>query len=332
VWNSTTFVNPYYVTPTVTATASAPYDYSQPVVVNNYITADSDSGDATATSTSEPKVSAEIQQSFSGFDVGLDAFKGGRYNEALTAFDGALKLNGGDPVLHEVRALTLFALGNYSEAAIALNSLLASAPGMDWTTMSSLYGDADDYTAQLRKLESYCKANPKNPASAFVLAYHYLVIGSKDSAVRALKVVVENQPKDMVAKRMLEALVPPSDATGSSATPVAPPPATPSSSEEIPTPQPEINLIGKWKAANGPSTIELAITDDSVFTWNVDENGKRVAELSGDLATNGEAVVFDTKDQGSLGGTVKAISSDEWIMMPPGVTKEDAGIRFKRAQ
>jgi hypothetical protein len=41
-------------------------------------------------------------------------------------------------------------------------------------------------------------------------------------------------------------------------------------------------------------------------------------------------VVFETKEQGSLGGTVKAISSDEWVMLPPGVTSDDAGIRFKR--
>jgi tetratricopeptide (TPR) repeat protein len=328
VWNTTAFVNPYYVAPVANVAATVPYDYSQPVVVNNYITADSNStgADATATSTADPRVTAQVEQNFSDFDAGLESFKNGSYQEALRSFDTALRKNGGDPVLHEVRALSLFALGNYNEAAVALNSLLASAPGMDWTTISSMYSDTDVYTEQLRKLEAYCKANPKNPASAFVLAYHYLVTGSKDSAVRALRVVVENQPKDVVAKRMLEALDPKPVATENTAR-TAPPAA-----EELAKPQPEINLIGKWRAVNGPSTIDLTITDESGFSWSVMESGKKVAELTGDLATNGDAVVFDTKDQGSLGGTVKVIGSEEWIMLPPGVTKDESGIRFKRPQ
>jgi tetratricopeptide (TPR) repeat protein len=326
VWNSTAFVNPYYATPAAGTVASVPYDYSQPVVVNNYITADADSAgsDVTATSSAAPQVTNEVQQSFSDFDAGLEAFKSGNYSAAVQSFDAALRKNGGDPVVHEVRALALFATGDYSGAAVALNSLLASAPGMDWTTLSSLYGDTNKYTEQLRALESYCKANPKNPASAFVLAYHYLVIGSKDSAIRALKVVVENQPKDAVAKRMLDALEPKDTTTTPSSE------KTPPATEDIPKPQPEIKLIGKWKAINGPSTIDLNISEESGFTWVVIENSKKVAELTGDLATNGDAVIFETKEQGSLGGTVKAISSDEWVMLPPGVTTDDSGIRFKR--
>ncbi|MFN9437024.1 MAG: tetratricopeptide repeat protein [Planctomycetota bacterium] len=325
VWSNTAFVNPYYTAPVATV-ASAPYDYSQPVVVNNYITADADStgADATSTSTADPKVTAQVEQSFSDFDSGLAAFKNGNYQEALKSFDTALRQNGSDPVIHEVRALALFATRDYNGAAAALNSLLASAPGMDWTTMSGLYGDSEKYTEQLRSLESFCKANPKNPASAFVLAYHYLVIGQKDSAIRALKVVTANQPSDLVAKRMLEALEPKADTATAASEKAAP------TAEELAKPQPEITLIGKWKAVSGQSTIELAIADDSTFTWGVLEGGKKMAELAGDLATNGDAVVFDTKEQGSLGGTVKAISSEEWVMLPPGVTQEDSGIRFKR--
>ena len=79
---------------------------------------------------------------------------------------------------------------------------------MDWTTMSSLYGSVDDYQTQLRKLEQYCRSNPNDPASAFVLAYQYLALGEKNDAINALRVVVKNQPKDSTAKRMLDALSP----------------------------------------------------------------------------------------------------------------------------
>ena len=75
------------------------------------------------------------------FDEGLAAFRAQDYVKALDSFNQSLAINAGDAVVHEVRALTLFASGNYSEAAVALNSLLAAAPGMDWTTLSSLYED-----------------------------------------------------------------------------------------------------------------------------------------------------------------------------------------------
>ena len=325
------YVNPYYVAPavgTTTVAASVPYDYSQPVVVNNYITAESQGSTATSTSspttTANPVANAKVEESFADFDQGLASFKQADYQGALNAFNAALSKNGGDPVVHEVRALTLFALGDYTSAAPALNALLAAAPGMDWTTMSSLYGNSDDYTAQLRKLEEYCKANPKNPASAFVLAYHYLVIGSKDSAIRALKVVVENQPKDVTAKRMLEALDPkPIEAK---AAPTAP------QAEELAKPAPEIDLVGKWQAVAGTTTIELTITEDSTFSWKATEMGKPSIELSGDFGTNGDAILMETSDKGSLGGTVKSLNSDEWVMNPPGATDDNAGLKFKRVK
>ncbi|MFY7893316.1 MAG: tetratricopeptide repeat protein, partial [Pirellula sp.] len=329
------YSNPYYVAPavgTTTVASSVPYDYSQPVVVNNYITAESQGSTASSTSSpttnANPTSNANIEASFGDFDKGLSSFKEGNYQAALNSFNTALSKNSGDPVVHEVRALSLFALGDYTSAAVALNSLLAAAPGMDWTTVSSLYGNSDDYTAQLRKLEEYCKANPKNPASAFVLAYHYLVIGQKESAIRALKVVVENQPKDVTAKRMLEALDPkPIEAKAAAPKTEGQPQA-----EELAKPAPEVDLVGKWQAAAGTTTIDLSIDEESKFVWKATESGKPAVELSGDFGTNGSAVLMETTDKGSLGGTVKSINADEWILNPPGATDDTAGLKFKRVK
>jgi tetratricopeptide (TPR) repeat protein len=329
------YSNPYYVAPaigTTTVASSVPYDYSQPVVVNNYITAESQGSTATSTSSpttnANPSSNANIEASFGDFDKGLASFKEGNYQSALNSFNSALSKNSGDPVVHEVRALSLFALGDYTSAAVALNSLLAAAPGMDWTTMSSLYGNSDDYTAQLRKLEEYCKGNPKNPASAFVLAYHYLVIGQKESAIRALKVVVENQPKDVTAKRMLEALDPkPIEAKTAEPKTDGQPQA-----EELAKPAPEVDLVGKWQAVAGSTTIDLSITEDSTFSWKATESGKPAVELAGDFGTNGSAVLMETTDKGSLGGTVKSVNADEWILNPPGATDDNAGLKFKRVK
>lgn len=312
------YSNPYYTEPV--AAASAPYDYSQPVVVNNYVSSDEDPNAAAAPVAQETPATEQATQLF---DAGLAQFKAGDYRGALGNFDAALKKLPGDPVVHEVRALTLFALGDYKSAAAALNSFLSSAPGMDWTTMSSLYGNVDDYQAQLRKLEEYIKSNPNDPAAAFVLAYQYLAIGAKDAAINALKVVVKNQPKDVTAKRMLDALSPP--AAPAPAAPV--PAATPAGSDA-----PQTDLVGNWRAKAGDTTISLMIGEDSQFVWKAAPTGKPPVELKGQLATDGDQIALDSKDQGSMDGTVKSLGPDKWQFALSGAPPSDPGLSFERVK
>jgi hypothetical protein len=203
---------------------------------------------------------------------------------------------------------------------------------MDWTTLSGLYGNVDDYTNQLRKLEAHCKANPKDPAAHFVLAYHYLVIGSKDSAINALKVVVANQPQDVTAKRMLDALSPPepkADEATQARTAEPVPAAEAKPAEGDAAPAPETDLVGTWLAAAGKSSIELSITEDSKFTWKATEADKVVAELKGDLVAAGDAISLDTADKGSMAGSVVSGGADSWTFIPPGAPA-DSGLKFSR--
>ncbi|MFN0020926.1 MAG: tetratricopeptide repeat protein [Pirellulaceae bacterium] len=302
------YSNPYYTE----SVASEPYDYSQPVVVENYAT------DTAAEPAPAPEEDPAAAQAMKLFNGGLAQFKSGDYKAALASFDGALRKLPNDPVVHEVRALTLFALGDYKTAAAALNSFLSSAPGMDWTTMSGLYGNADDYSAQLRKLEEHCRANQKDSGAAFVLAYHYLVLGSKDSAISALKAVVKNQPKDFTAKRMLDALVPPEQPSP------APEKTVPSSDA------PQTDLVGKWRAKSGKTTIDLAITEDSQFTWKAASSGKPAVDLQGELTSTGSAISLDTKDQGSMAGSVKSAGPDKWQFALSGAPASDSGLTFER--
>ncbi|MCE9552725.1 MAG: tetratricopeptide repeat protein [Planctomycetes bacterium] len=312
----TGYYNPYYVQPV--AATTVPYDYSQPVVVNNYVNSNAESGDATAQTVEQTPESAKA---VAFFDSGLAQFKSGDYRAALRNFDMALQKLPGDPVVHEVRALTLFALGDYKAAAAALNSFLSSAPGMDWTTMSSLYGNVDDYQAQLRKLEQFSRTNPNDPAAAFVLAYHYLTIGSKDAAVNALKVVVKNQPKDYTAKRMLDALTPSEPA----AAPPQRPAATPGGGDA-----PETDLVGNWRAKSGDTTIDLAITEDSQFTWKATPAGKPAMELTGSLSSTSDELVLESKDKGAMAGSVKSLGPDKWQFALSGAPPSDSGLSFTR--
>jgi tetratricopeptide (TPR) repeat protein len=307
------YYNPYYAEP-VAAAATVPYDYSQPVVVNNYITDES-------TGAAAPQVAEapQSEQAVSLFDEGLALFKSGSYKQALSKFNAALKELPGDPVVHEVRALTLFALGDYKSAAAALNSFLSSAPGMDWTTMSSLYGNADEYPAQLRRIEQTCQSNPNDPASHFVLAYQYLVLGEKDAAVDALQVVVKNQPKDYTAKRMLDALSPPKQA--------APPETTVARSDA-----PQTDLVGTWRAKAGNTTIDLTITEDSKFTWKATQAGKPAVELKGELSSTSDEIALDSADQGAMTGSVKSKGPDRWQFTLTGAPQSDPGLDFKRVE
>ena len=90
----------------------------------------------------QPQDSPQQTAAYQLFDQAREAFKKGDYATALQELDTqAIQSFPKDPVLHEFAALCLFATGDYNRSAAVLNSLLAAAPGMDWTTMASLYAD-----------------------------------------------------------------------------------------------------------------------------------------------------------------------------------------------
>lgn len=311
---NTVYVNPYYVPIATSRPTSIAYDYSQPIVVNNYQA--SDTNDVSA------RVNDKEAEALKRFDEALEAFQGGQYPRANQLLKEAIRLNGGDPVIHEVYALSLFAVGDYDAAAATLNALLASAPGMDWTSVSSLYGDVGDYTTQLRRLEDYCEQKPGNASSEFVLAYHYLVLGEKEAAIQSLQIVVENQPKDLTAKRMLEALSPPKTAKSEA----------PQTKEEVATQKqelPQVDLVGNWRATKGESVIELTITEDSNFTWIASSSGTQNAKLEGTITTAPDGIVLETTSNGTLAGKVQPGENGTWTFYPPAASSED-GLLFQR--
>ena len=349
---ATAYTNPYYATQT--AAVASPYDYSQPIVVNNYVTSDGgDSSNAAQNSaqggeggagTAAAELTPAQLEANKALDVALAKFKQGDYPGAIVSIDQAVKSSPNDTVLHEVRALGLFALGRYADAAAALNAVLAVAPGMDWTTMSGLYGSVDTYTGQLRKLEEYCRTNPTNAAGHFVLAYHYLVGGHTDLAAEALKVVVEKQPGDVVSKRLLESLLPPEETTrpeetrspekpGAEQRPAPSKPAGEPQVAEQPaesTP-PETDLVGSWKATEGGNSVVLTIGEDSKFTWKAQPEGQPAVELSGTIATAPDAIALETEKQGTMVGRVTSQGADGFDFLVDGAPKGAKPLQFRRA-
>ena len=128
------------------------YDYSQPIVINTYNTPTADAAaDASPEQTNvQQQDSPATEAGYQVFDQARDSFLKQDYRQALALDEQAIQSVPNDPVMHEFGALCLFAQGKYEQSAAVLNAVLAVAPGMDWTTMSSLYPDTDVYTKQLR--------------------------------------------------------------------------------------------------------------------------------------------------------------------------------------
>jgi hypothetical protein len=140
------------------------------------------------------------------FDRAREAFKTGAFQQALALVDQAIQELPTDATLHEFRALCLFALKDYKQAAATLYAVLAAGPGWDWETMNSHYPDVATYTQQLRALEAFQKANPNSADASFVLAYHYLVLGHLEPAVKQLENVVRILPTSQMSAQLLASL------------------------------------------------------------------------------------------------------------------------------
>ena len=185
--------NPYY-------TETMPVCYTEPI-----LTVPIDSAQEPAAAALPPGVSPEA---VAKFDQARAAFLGGRYDEALKLTDGAIAQMPRDAVLHEFRALVLFALQRYAESAAAIHPVLDVGPGWDWKTLSSLYSSVDVYTDQLRALETARTKDPKAAETRFLLAYHYLTCGYADQALDEFRRTLELQPNDPVATALVATLSP----------------------------------------------------------------------------------------------------------------------------
>ena len=326
------YVNPYYSAMPAAVVASSPYDYSQPVVINNYIPADTAAaaGDVAASQQPATETAPASSPADAAVDAALGKFKNGDYAGALAGFDQALKLSPKDSVIHEVRALALFALGRYTEAAAALNAVLATAPGMDWTTMSNVYGSVDAYTGHLRTLEEFCRTHPDDAAAHFVLGYHYLVGGHSDMAAAALRVVVAKQPGDVVAKRLLDAVTPPAEEKSAPATDTGSAQAKTDGEAPAEKALPDIDLVGTWKATSDKDTVVLTVTAESAFTWKAQPAGKPAVELKGTIETSADAIALVSESAGTMVAKVTPKAADSFEFALPSAPKDAKPLVFTR--
>ena len=262
-------------------------------------------------------------------DAARSSFRAGDYPQALAQLDQAAQQLPNDPVVHELRGLTLFALGKYKPAAAAVYAVLSISPGWDWTTLSGLYPSVDVYTAQIRKLESFVKENASAPEGHFLLAYHYAVMGHKEAALRQWKQAADLTPNDPLVKQYVQLLSAPSgdDATAQGdGTPVATPSA--------PTaPAFDTNLLqGAWKASatQGTGSFELKLNADQTFEWTFTQNDKPQT-VKGVYALQGNTLGMEPDTGGTLSAKVTAPADGTFSFQMIGGPDNDPGLNFHKA-
>ena len=222
----------------------------------------------------------------SDFDAARQAFYQGDYKLAMQSTNKALAAMPNDPIIHEFRALVLFAQGNYKDAAAGLYSVLSVGPGWDWTTLSSLYENVDTYTNQLRALEGYLRQHPEANDARFVLSYHYLTLGDKNAAVSQLQVLYQQSPKDVLVIKELLVMTAGPEAVGGTVAAQTDKPEGPKVAAA--------DLVGNWSAAGDKgSKFSMELGKDGTFLWTFTQKGKPQS-VKGVYAVDGNVLASRT--------------------------------------
>jgi tetratricopeptide (TPR) repeat protein len=296
------YSNPYY------EASSRGYDYSQPVLTEPVEVAVEGAAPA-----------GPPQAVLDTFDQARAAFYQGDYNKALTLTDQSLVKLPHDAVIHEFRALVLFALKRYTEAAAVINAVLAVGPGWDAKTLTGLYPDIDTYTAQLRALEAARNSSPKSPDIRFLLGYHYLTLGYANEALAEFRRALELQPNDTVAASLVAQLSP-GDAEEAQAPAKGP----------VPKPVPPDDLVGTWTAAGkGSSKYSMSLRKDGTFTWGYTKASKK-EEVKGVFSVEGNVLAMEPDSGGVMLAELTLKKPDALQFKMVGGAKEDPGLNFRR--
>jgi hypothetical protein len=324
-WGYRPYLNPYVITQPVviqqpvpttvvvqqpaTMVEAAPVDYSQPL--------------STSAAPPEPTASDPAMQSF---DAARAAFKAGNYSEALQQTDLALKTLSSDAAIHEFRALCLFALRQYDQAAGTLYAVLSAGPGWDWTTLCGLYPSVDVYTAQVHALENYRNAQPQSAPARFVLAYHYLTQGHTEAAIEELKEVVKLQPADQLSAQLVAQL----SGDKAKSSPDAPAAPSPAQAPAAPATAVQGNLVGAWKASPAMgATIELTLGGDGKFNWNIVAQGKS-QPIAGTYVYENGILTLTQSENNAMVGEVAWLDESHFKFQAMGGGPNDPGLAFSK--
>jgi len=333
-WLYSGYTNPYYATVVAAqpAQVNVVYDYSQPINVTS--------------APPDPSVANSTEQVFS---AARDSFKAGDYQRALDLADQVLKETPNAAIVHEFRALALFALKRYDDAASVVYAVLTAGPCWNWSTLVGLYPDVDTYTNQLRALEAYATTNLNSPSARFSLAYHYLVQGNNDAAGAQFEKVAQLLPQDQLSSSFAKLYKKASEqpaavaatspgqpaAAGTAQPPTASAPVEASAAgdqaeQPPPPPPPPASMAGTWKTKPSPDvSITLTLQADGQFSWEVDTKGQKQS-ISGQAGFKDNELALLQAEGPPLVGKVTQNSPDQFVFAPEGAGDKATGLTFTR--
>lgn len=310
-----TYSNPYPAQP-VPSAKGAEVTYTQPITVVAAQTAPPEEETEKITEASESHIAAS-----------QDAFKQRNYLVALDHANKAVAEAPGDGALHEYRALVLFALGKFSEAAGVLNPVLAGGPGWDWTTMISLYDSQDTYMNQLEALRNYRTGKPDAADARFLLGYHHMVCGHLDLAAAEFAEAARLQPADSVSAQLRD-LTSASSNNGDEDT--SDEAEAPADDAPPPAPVPLEKLTGTWVSDKGAQgTVTLAFKDDGKFIWTFTKADKS-NEFGGDFSMNDDGLLVLDAEESQMVASVELPQDNQLKFVLAGGPPGDPGLVFAR--
>ena len=258
---------------------------------------------------------------------GIFAFQQNDYDAALDIANKGIARYSDDAVLHEFRALVLFARQDYQQSASTIYSVLAVGPGWDWTTLSSMYSSVAVYTEQLRTLEAFTKASPQDSASRFLLAYYYMSCGHPDAAARQLQQVVKLTPNDRVSADLLKMMLAPEPGTEGETTSQQ----ESRSSRPVPPSIDPATLVGTWKASRADgSKFDLTLTNDAKFTWSFTQKGQAAQGFGGAYTVEANVLALERSNGGSLIAEITPGGAAKFNFKMLGAPADDPGLDFNR--
>lgn len=309
-WGYWPYYNPYY-TEVIVVDGGTRIDYSQPIVV-----ATPQAGAATT----QPSLSDD--QATPMLEAARTAFAAGDYKTAMTQVNRAVAVRPNDPLLHEFRALILFATKQYKQSAAAVYAALSVGPGWDWATMSGFYPDTNVYTNQLRALEQYRNANPNAAEARFLLAYHYMSCDHPEAATVEFKEVIRINPKDQLAAQLLAGLSnSDSEETQKDAGPEM---------VDAPSPVDAKSLVGNWTASRSDgSAFSLNLTDAGTYNWKFIKSGK-TQEYAGAFSVADGLLVLKRNGKPVMIGQATLLDANRFNFKLVGDNPADPGLTFSK--
>ena len=135
-----------------------------------------------------------------------EAFRDGRYEDALRLASHAIVETPDNGKPHLLASQALFALGNYRNAARAVHQAMTLLESEQWGHVVENYVEYytdDAYVKQMERLVAFVKKNPDTAYARFLRGYHYGFLGYQEDAHRELTKAIELESRDKMARHLL---------------------------------------------------------------------------------------------------------------------------------